>query len=549
MVSVCGLFLLLDGASLRDKRARAGFGIAWSWGFGYFLAGMFWVGNAFLVDAEKFALLMPFAVSALPAGLGLFWGLGGAVYARFSRGDASRLLLFVLVFTLADFARGHVLTGLPWNLPAYIWKPGGIVSQSAALVGPYGLSLLTLWVLAAPAVLFSPIDVHGQRRWSFLLPRPTGELSAKLTEGVFAESVAPSERFAPTSPAVAGEDKVHSQAPSAPALFVAASVAIICAAVATYGGLRLHQAGPVAAMAGKGPIIATGQAGFSQKEVWAPENTARVTQTYLDLLNRPEAKSADLIVWPEGAFPYLLLEEPDVLDAIGARLGGRTLLVGAVRRKGATKPDIYRNSLLAFANGPDGLVLEAAYDKFHLVPFGEYLPLRAAFQALGIASLVSYDGEMTPGPAPSLMRLTGLPNADPRICYEIVFPAFNPKATGQAGFILNVSVDAWYGDALGPDQHYAQARARAIETGMPLVRAASGGWSAVVDRYGRPLTQHRFGAGYGIARLPLNAHPTLYARFGDKILVSIVAFLFVFMLIWRKRSVDFTRQVVDETKK
>jgi apolipoprotein N-acyltransferase len=285
-------------------------------------------------------------------------------------------------------------------------------------------------------------------------------------------------------------------------------------------------------------VIATGQGGYSQKEVWDPANTSRVTQTYLDLLTNEQAQKADIIIWPEGTFPFLLLEQPEVLSGLQDRIGNRTLVLGSVRRTPSTRGDIYGNALLVFDAAGGALNLRSAYDKFHLVPFGEYLPLRPFFKALGIASLVAYDGEMTPGSGPASIAVKGAPLADPRVCYEIVFPNFNPKAAGKAGWILNVSIDAWYGDLLGPDQHYAQARARAIETGLPLVRAASGGWSAVVDRYGRPLSEHRNGAGYASAKLPLDAHPTIYAHYGEQIFAYLLSLAFVVMVISRKKSLD-----------
>jgi apolipoprotein N-acyltransferase len=163
-------------------------------------------------------------------------------------------------------------------------------------------------------------------------------------------------------------------------------------------------------------------------------------------------------------------------------------------------------------NRPGGaLALHSAYDKHHLVPFGEDLPFRAFLSSLGIASLVAYGSDITPGPAPGLLDVPGAGFADPRVCYEIIFPGYNPVARGQAGWIVNVSVDAWYGDGLGPQQHFAQARWRAIETGLPLVRAASGGWSAIVDPYGRVVAQHSEGAGYAVARLPSPLDPSVYS--------------------------------------
>jgi apolipoprotein N-acyltransferase len=159
---------------------------------------------------------------------------------------------------------------------------------------------------------------------------------------------------------------------------------------------------------------------------------------------------------------------------------------------------------------------------------------------------VAYDGEMSPGRGPAVMAIKGAPPADPRVCYEIIFPNFNPEAASKAGWILNISIDAWYGDLLGPDQHYAQARARAIETGMPLVRAASGGWSAIVDRYGRPLAEHKTGLGYAVGRLPLDATTTLYGKHGEVFFGLFVAFLFVLSLILRHKGVDFNNRLDDE---
>lgn len=487
-VSVAGLLILLDGATSRPKPLWAGFKVAWSWAFGQFLAGMFWVGNAFLVDAEKFAALMPFAVTALPAVLAVFWGLAGAAYVRIWRADAGRIFAFAALFSVAEFGRGHLFTGFPWNLPAYIWTPGGIISQTSALIGPYGLSLATLLVLASPAVL-----VAGGRRKSV----------AAIAVGLTAASLA-------------------------------------------FGFVRLQGAGTLDAMAGNGPLISAGQGGFTQKEVWDRANAMRVTQTYIDLLDHPDAQKADVVIWPEGTFPFLLQEQSDVLGIIDAKLGNRTLVVGSVRRQAAPTGDTYWNSILVYDKAQGGLVQRASYDKYHLVPFGEYLPMRPLFKALGIASLVAYDGEMTPGSGTGLIAIPGAPAADPRVCYEIVFPSFNHRATGKAGWIVNVSIDAWYGDLLGPDQHYATARARAIETGMPLVRAASGGWSAIVDRYGRPLAQHQSGPGYAFARLPLNAEPTLYARYGEVFFGLFLVFSLVFGIFVRQKRIDIIRRLEDE---
>jgi apolipoprotein N-acyltransferase len=458
LLSLTLLVCLIDGAAAQKNKYRAVFFRAWTWGFGYFFVGMFWVGDAFLVDAEKFAALRHIAVSALAGGLALFWGAAGLLAMLLWKRGAGRVITFALAFGLMEMARGHVLTGLPWNLPAYIWEPGGWMSQTGALIGPYGVSFITLALLASPAAFKDAADRRG--KW-----------------------------------------------------VTAVCVGLVAGGCLGFGAWRLGQSPQQTALGGTGPLVAAGQAGFTQKEVWDQANIPRVTQTYLDMLENPGFANVDLVVWPEGTFPFLLMEEEPVLRAIEARLGTRTLAVGTVRRDVTPQGISYFNSVIGLSNRSGGLAQYSLYDKHHLVPFGEYLPFRSVFQALGIASLVAYDGEMTPGRSPDVLSLPGMPLADARICYEIIFPNFNEKAKSAARYILNVSIDAWYGEWLGPDQHFGQVRWRAIETGLPVVRAASGGWSGIIDPYGRVIASLRRGPGYAMARLPEPVSATPYSRF------------------------------------
>jgi apolipoprotein N-acyltransferase len=446
-VAITILLIQLDGTRGEVALKRpvfAAFWRAWAFAFGYFFFGLSWVGEAFLVDADKFAILMPFAISLLPAGLGLFWGLAGLIWRMIPVTSALRLLTFAGVFSLAELARSTLLTGFPWNLPAYIWSGGGLISQSAALVGPHGVGLLTLAALALPAVI-------GARFW---MP-------------------------------------------------VSVVLGLVVVSSLGFGAVRLAQ--PV--KTDPGLVIATGQGGFSMKELFDPTNGPMIVQTYLAMLDRPEAQDANVIVWPEGAFPFLLMEQPEVLNAIGERLGDRTLIVGTLRRDMRGSGTTLYNSMIALRNEPvpgkPGLAILAVADKHHLVPFGEYLPFRELFKAIGIDDLVAYEGDLAPARQPSTLAVPGLPLADARVCYEIIFPNFNPEADRKAGWILNVSVDSWYGDGLGPHQHFNQARWRAIETGLPLVRAASGGWSAVVDPYGRSLDVTVNGRRFAVGQLPV----------------------------------------------
>lgn len=488
-LALTGLALLLDGARASARPLLSGFWRAWAFGFGHFLAGMFWVGAAFLVEAERFALLMPVAVAILPAGLALFWGAAGALHAALWRPGPARVAGFAFAFALAEFARGHLFTGLPWNLPAYVWAAGGWISQNGAWAGPYGVTLATLFALAAPAVL---VGSGGRRARTATI----------------------------------------------------AAAALVALSGCGYGIWRLAQSEADDRPAAARPLVAAGHAGFSQRELFDPANRPAIANGYLNLLEAEAARGADLIVWPEGAFPAFLSEEEALVRAIGARLGTRTLAVGSLRRDMQPDGDTLYNSLFIL-DAPEraaidgGVRLVNLYDKRHLVPFGEYLPFRGLFGRIGLESLVSVGGDMRPGPkaGPLAIPLRGAGGrtlkADARICYEIVFPAFAPQARG-ADFLLNVSVDAWYGDLIGPDQHFAQARWRAIETGLPLVRAASGGWSGIVDANGRVVAAHRRGAGQAVAHLPARmALPTLYSIFGNLWFVIALSITGVFCLFRR----------------
>lgn len=481
-VSVLLLAALLDSSARRSRAEGWRLGRAlrsvawrgWCFGAGNTLAGMTWVASAFLVDAEQFAALIPLALAALSGGLGLFWALGAMLYRLCWSPTGWRVLAFAGAYGAAELARGHWFTGLPWNLPAYVFEAGGVVSQSGSLLGAYGVSTLAILVFAAPLA-------WGARGGRFV---------------------------------------------------IALAVALTGAALA-YGAWRLQEAGaPGARTAADAPVIAAGQAGFSQVEVWDPGNRTRIVASHLALLERPEAASADIVVWPESAMPVILLQEPDVLDAINARLGDRTLVTGTLRIDdagfvdGGPKRQVY-NSVISIVRENGALSLGGLHDKHHLVPFGEYVPFQQLLSLVGLQSLASVVGGITPGPEPGIMTVPGAPAADPRVCYEIIFPDFNRPAAQSAGWILNVSVDAWYGDGLGPDQHYALARWRAIETGLPLVRAASGGWSGVIDPWGRALAEHRHGAGYAVSKLPDRTSTIFSSVLPPWSLVVLVLFLMI----------------------
>lgn len=464
----------------RTRTTRGAFGIGWLSGFAYFFISCWWVAEAFLVNAEAHAWMAPFAASLLPAGLALFWGAAAALYRRFhAAGHALRPLFFAFLFCAFEWLRGTILTGFPWNPAGAAWGAGSAASQFAAVAGIYGLSLATVAGVSLIGPLFAP-----------------GRLKARI--GV----------------AVLG--------------------ALMIAALVTGGAYRLSVARPEASET----TVRIVQADVEQQAKWDAANFDAIVQRYVNLTARPGAQVPDVIVWPEGALPTTSNEAFAPGSAVAPAMAralqpGQTLLAGFSRAEPTPEGEWrYFNSLYALADAGDaGLRIEAIYDKHRLVPFGEYLPLGEIMSMTGLRSLVHVPADFSAGPSPAPLALPGLPNVQPLICYESLYPGFTPGGATRPQWIANVSNDAWFGRTSGPVQHLNLASFRAIETGLPLVRATPTGISAMIDPWGRVVPGKRLEPGEsGVidARLPRALGRTPYAVVGDAVfllmlLVSLVA--------------------------
>ncbi len=470
------LVWMLDGAvdsapGKRVQRFRTGFALGWLFGFGYFLSGLWWIGAAFLVEAERFAWLMPFAVLAMPVGLALFTGLGVGLAAIFWSDQFRRILVLAAGLTLTDWLRGHVLTGFPWNAFGYGVSGSLSVSQAASLVGLYGLSFFVVAVFSTPAVL---ADARPFRQ--------------RVTAVVVA--------------------------------------AVALAAVAGYGAVRLWQTAlPVADL-----DIRIVQPSIDQKDKWRPELRDEIFQTFLDMTEAPLGGAARvgqprMVVWPESAVPFLLTQEPGALFRIGQSLGDKTELVtGAIRVEPGMRGADYFNSV--FVIGTEGTV-QGIYDKVRLVPFGEYVPFKPLLESLGISNLAGPMDGFEAGYQPRVLTTSESFSFLPMICYEAIFPGSLDGVSRRPDFLLNVTNDAWFGRTPGPYQHLAQARLRAIETGLPLIRAANTGISAVIDAKGQVVAKLAiFEKGLIDSKLPQRLDNTLYGIFGD-LPVLVISFLIV----------------------
>ena len=455
------LIVLLDGAKQNAKPQRAAFLVGWLFGFGYFLVGIYWMAFSFFVQADQFAWMAPFAVLGMPSFLAIFTGAACTVCIRLWHVGWSRIFLFAAVWVLFEYVRGHILTGLPWNLIGQSLAGSAIGAQTAAWYGVYGLSLVGVFLASAPAAT------------------------------------------------------LHERANGAKSLLGVAVMAAGVAFLFTVSGVRLSLSEPEADTQN---VVRVVQPNIPQREKIDPDLWGQNFRKQLDLSLGDSPDGARMfILWPENGAP-LLSEATTALRLLTEELPDNSvLLAGAIRRQ----PDEaglmrYYNSIAIVPETPAGRQVVAHYDKHHLVPFGEYLPLYDLMRAVGLAQLTPYgDSGFTAGSGPMVMNAGG-PSFAPLICYEVIFPGqLYPKGE-RPGWLMTVTNDAWFGDTSGPRQHLDMARLRAVESGLPMVRSANTGISAVFDGKGRLIDRiPLYEAGRIDAFLPPALPRTLYDRLGD----------------------------------
>ncbi|WP_424970803.1 apolipoprotein N-acyltransferase [Dinoroseobacter sp. S76] len=451
--ALIGLAGLLWRVSLPGAgRARAA--CAWRIGSAYFAVTLHWIVEPFLVDVPRHGWMAPFALVLMAGGLALFWGLAGWATARWQR-RGSAIAGFALAFTLAEMLRSYIFTGFPWALIGTIWIDTPM-AQTVAFWGLHGLGLVTLGALTAGLALALRLQARGAVR-AGALGLVTAASSLTLLAGIGA--------LRPDAPAIPAE------APT----------------------LRLVQ--PNAA----------------QHLKWDPEMIPLFFQRQVTLTAQPpEGPAPDLVIWPETAIAYRLGSARPLLLQAAEAAQGVPVVIGAVRRT-----DFGPTNALAVIDA-EGRP-SAVYDKAHLVPFGEYIPFGDLAARLGIRGLaVAEGGGFHAGPGPVLLDLGGLGQALPLICYEAIFPHLGRHEALAADWMLQITNDAWFGNFAGPQQHLILARFRAIERGLPLVRAANTGISTVIDAHGAMASHLPLNTlGALDAPLPPRLAPPPYARMGD----------------------------------
>ena len=455
-----GLFLLIRNA----KNTRQAFWTGWWWGLGYFTVGLYWICISLFVEPEKFAWLTPFALLGLPSILAIYIGVFACVFrlcencvSNLWQSQANKAMeiatnalrssndgLLVGLFSILWIAFEYLRSKL---FTGFAWNLIGYVfTVSDITLQP--ASVIGIYGLSFLVVLFSTMPVL------FLLNNKRALLYNLLN-------------------------------------------VVLLVIILVFGYLRLEH-NPTQYSNVKLRIV---QANIPQSLKWDAKEKFNGFKKHIDLMQKQGLDNINIVIFPESGIPYYVNENPVLISDIGRLLPEKTiLLTGGLRGQGDEKNWQAWNSL--FAINHEGKII-AQYDKHHLVPFGEFIPFRNILPLENIAGGI---GDFSRGAGAETLFVGDYPPFSPLICYEAVFPDETTDKTGRAKWLIQITNDAWFGISSGPYQHLQMARVRAVEQGLPLVRAANTGISAIFDPLGRMVVSLPLGKdGVIDAYLPLGA--------------------------------------------
>ena len=466
-VIVPPIIWMLDGA----KRPQQSFLIGFLFALSYFLLGFYWIHQAFLISPVPY--LGPIAVILLAALFSFYWGVAFFAARKIWPNDYRRFFSLAFFWAIAFWAQGIIFGGFPWNLPAQSWLFSSALAQNLSWAGIYSASFLTILCAAC----FAAFD---QSNWRKALPLPLA--------------------------------------------------AMMLFSLLWLGGLWRLQQAEVQPSSANIIII---QPNIAQIHKWDPAYRQTIINTYFSMSARALRRAAQkptMMIWPEAALPINIERAPQLRQALASLLPPHiALTTGLLRFEHAERrkrPRVFNSLFLIDHQGE----IRQTYDKNHLVPFGEYLPFQTFLERLGLQQVTGQRGGFASGQSRALLRwpsAPSMPQAVPLICFEISFPREIPKTADarRPDWIINITNDGWYGSTPGPYQHFDIARLRAIEFGLPVIRAANTGISAVIDPYGRVLKKIPLNTqGIIHAPLPKALPPTLYERLREWLFV-------VFLLI------------------
>ena len=443
-------------------------------GLGWFVFSTYWVAHSLYVADTGLWLLMPLVAFGLAAVLAVFWAIAGWAAWRCGHSVQGRLVWLVFMLGVAEFARGFVATGFPWNAPGYLFSFDLGALQAASWLGIYGLNIVAF--LFAFSLAF----------WRV------------------------------------GKGRVGARQITLVLLIVPLLLSVL-------GIVRIDHLQDVVSPA-QSPSVRIVQPSVMQQEKWQRSKRPDHLQRLADLSNQTFPVPR-LVIWPETAFAGFASTEPDLLrqTVASATPFDGYLLTGIPRIDEQNR--LFNAAVLHAHDG----ALKGIYDKRHLVPFGEYVPFRGV---LPFIDVIAGPRDFSKGTTNKLFNVPGIGKAQILICYEVIFSGAVIDRNNKPDFIVNLTNDGWFGHTAGPWQHLAQSQMRAVEEGMTLIRAANAGISGAFDPLGRPLGQIGLGIADSLdVRVVAPLGSTLFAKMGH-LLFFFMLFVNAGFAYWIDRRLD-----------
>ena len=451
---------------------RQTFLAGWALGFAWFLFGLYWIGSAFIVADTYHIYFMPFAVILLPSLLAIFWGLAFLLAKLFTRNKASSLVMVILFLSLFEYFRASVFTGFPWLMPSMVLSGNKYFIQIFSFLGSFGGNVVDITLCVLPVVILS--NLHKKVILFFIF-------------------------------------------------FVPITILFFSSFLRFYNK-EIQET--------NNQLVTIVQPNIKQKDKWNIEKRETHLKKLIDLSSNEQGKQNDLerlIIWPETSFAGFIPNEKLALSSIAKKVikNSKTKLVVGLLR--VNQNNIYNS--LVFLNSDGKIIYE--YDKLHLVPFGEYIPLRYMFRK--VANYFSQK-DFTVGNLKPNINLDRFGDIITIICYEILFSGeINKRISKETNLLINITNDAWFGKTVGPYQHLALAQIKAVELGLPIVRVANTGISAFISPFGEKLVKIDLNQeGAKTIEIMSKLKSTYYKQFGDSIFFFLLFLLFVVNKIYAK---------------
>jgi len=457
------------------------FKIGWLFGFGYFVSNLYWITNA-LTFEEIFKPLIPFALILIPLFLGVFYGFGTLICSFFNLGkNFSTILIFATIFSVIEFIRGFVLGGFPWNIIVYSWTNYLNSIQILSLIGTYSFNLISITIFSLPFLIFFK-----------------KEIKFKIFIVLFL-------------------------------LFI-----LICNSFYGYKKIKNDEKLYTEFKDFKIKIISPK---ISINRFFQPNNEGIIIEELIELSN-PNISHNTIFVFPEGALAGVNLNKLKSFKEIFLKKYSEkhTIIMGINTEKKLENSSKIYNSMVVLDNE---LNLLYEYNKNKLVPFGEFLPLEKYLGKIGLKKVTQGYQSFSSGNSRELIFIDDKKfNFIPLICYEIIYSGKIYPILDDTSFIINISEDGWFGNSIGPYQHFSHSIFRAIEEGKNVIRASNNGISAFIDSNGI-IVNKKESTEKGVIEVNnyKDIKKTLFSKYGNKIFFYFIIFyISLFFLIYKKES-------------